>query len=223
MNVPTVIAVVGGIALLVGIFGGGVEAEKIKIPVINGKVRLFSAITGIALIVTAALLSDPKIFIANPTSTNLPVSDLSPTETKMEVDVGTITVSSSNSSGTQWCSQISAKYAVEYQSGTYSPWDKDASCDAGCWTTAIYVYKSRIVEWSPQGGDFSPTNPDFKLGWDNRHVKQEDAETIARAENNRFETSLDTGQCLTFIALDGQPNYDGNRGEIILMVKIIGQ
>jgi len=72
MSVPTVIAVVGGIALLVGIFGGGVEAEKIKIPTINARIRVFSAITGMVLIATAVLLSSPELLSSVPPTQQLP-------------------------------------------------------------------------------------------------------------------------------------------------------
>ena len=64
MNVPTVIAVVGGIALLIGIFGGGVKAKEIEIPLINARIRVFSTITGVILIITAALLSSPELLNA---------------------------------------------------------------------------------------------------------------------------------------------------------------
>ena len=67
MSVPTVIAVVGGIALLIGIFGGGVKAKEIEIPLINARVRVFSIITGMVLLITAALLSSPVITTPAPT------------------------------------------------------------------------------------------------------------------------------------------------------------
>jgi hypothetical protein len=76
MDVSAVIAVIGGIALLVGIFGGGVEAEKIKIPTINNWIRVTSAITGIILIGIAVFLSISE-------SINLPLTTATPTSTAL--------------------------------------------------------------------------------------------------------------------------------------------
>jgi|CXWL01.1.fsa_nt_gi hypothetical protein len=66
MSVPTVIAVIGGIALLIGIFGGGIRAKEIEIPSINARVRVFSTLTGIVLLAIAALLSSPEILNSPP-------------------------------------------------------------------------------------------------------------------------------------------------------------
>jgi hypothetical protein len=71
MSVPTVIAVVGGIALLIGIFGGGVKAKEVEIPSINTRARVVSVIIGTVLLAAAALLSSPGI---------LPVAPAVPTE-----------------------------------------------------------------------------------------------------------------------------------------------
>jgi hypothetical protein len=59
MSVETILTIFGGIALLVGIFGGGVKAKEIEVPLINTRVRIISAITGIVLITVAVLLSIP--------------------------------------------------------------------------------------------------------------------------------------------------------------------
>jgi hypothetical protein len=83
MNVPTVIAVVGGIALLIGIFGGGIEAERIKIPIINSRIRVFSTITGIVLIAVAVLLS---AFSPAQLSTTLPAPPSQPPSTEIATE-----------------------------------------------------------------------------------------------------------------------------------------
>lgn len=80
MDVSAVIAVIGGIALLVGIFGGGVEAEKIKIPTINSWVRVISVITGIALITTSAILANPELLISPVTAPTSSLSTIVPGE-----------------------------------------------------------------------------------------------------------------------------------------------
>jgi hypothetical protein len=50
MDLPAILALIGGIALLVGILGGGVEAKEIKIPSISRQTRNLSTILGIVLI-----------------------------------------------------------------------------------------------------------------------------------------------------------------------------
>jgi len=63
MNIETVLATGGVVALLVGIFGGGVEAANVKIPPIPGRLRGVSALTGIILIVIAIFLSKPELLL----------------------------------------------------------------------------------------------------------------------------------------------------------------
>lgn len=50
MELPAILAIIGGVALLVGILGGGVEAKEIKIPSISKQARNLSTISGIVLI-----------------------------------------------------------------------------------------------------------------------------------------------------------------------------
>jgi hypothetical protein len=60
MSVPLILSVVGGIALLVGLFGGGVKAKEITVPKIDFWPRLFSSLIGLILIAMATWLSIPK-------------------------------------------------------------------------------------------------------------------------------------------------------------------
>jgi hypothetical protein len=64
MGIEAVLALIGGIALLVGIFGGGIEAEKIKIPQINCLLRIIMTLTGLGLLVLAIFLSNLEFFLA---------------------------------------------------------------------------------------------------------------------------------------------------------------
>lgn len=59
MTVPIILAIIGGIALLIGLFGGGVKAKEIEIPKIPGWPRLFSTIVGIILLSVSIWLSRP--------------------------------------------------------------------------------------------------------------------------------------------------------------------
>lgn len=57
MDVSTIIAIFGGVALLVAISGGGIEAERIKIPTVSKLSRFIAGFTGVILIVASVWLS----------------------------------------------------------------------------------------------------------------------------------------------------------------------
>lgn len=57
MEVSAIIAIIGGIALIVGLFGGGVEAKEVKFPKVAGWLRAASILLGAALIGMAVWLS----------------------------------------------------------------------------------------------------------------------------------------------------------------------
>lgn len=60
MTLPIVLAIAGSIALLVGLFGGGVKAKEIEVPKISSLSRIFSIVIGVALIGIAAWLTLPS-------------------------------------------------------------------------------------------------------------------------------------------------------------------
>ena len=47
MNVPTVIAIIGGVLFLVGLIGGGIEIREAKMPKLSLGVRIFSMALGL--------------------------------------------------------------------------------------------------------------------------------------------------------------------------------
>lgn len=59
MDASAIFATLGGIALLVALFGGGIKAEKIEIPTVSGKYRILSGIVGISLLSISIWLSFP--------------------------------------------------------------------------------------------------------------------------------------------------------------------
>jgi hypothetical protein len=59
MDASAIFATLGGIALLVALFGGGIKAEKIEIPTVLGKYRVLSGIVGISLLGISIWLSFP--------------------------------------------------------------------------------------------------------------------------------------------------------------------
>jgi tetratricopeptide (TPR) repeat protein len=57
MEVPAIIAIIGGIAFLVGLLGGGIKAVQIEIPQLPRWLRFLSSLTGVVLIGIAIWLS----------------------------------------------------------------------------------------------------------------------------------------------------------------------
>lgn len=69
MTLPIVLAIAGSVALLVGLFGGGVKAKEIEVPKISPASRILSILMGVAMIGVATWLAFPTI---------LPSSDATP-------------------------------------------------------------------------------------------------------------------------------------------------
>lgn len=61
MDASAIFATLGGIALLVALFGGGIKAEKIEIPTVSGKYRVLSGIVGVSLLSISIWLSFPPV------------------------------------------------------------------------------------------------------------------------------------------------------------------
>jgi len=72
MDVSAIIAIIGGTALLVGVFGGGIEIKEFKVPQIHAVFRIISAALGLILILVAVITSNPAFLYlipAQPSST----------------------------------------------------------------------------------------------------------------------------------------------------------
>lgn len=87
MEVYAVIASIGGVALLAGIFGGGIDVKEVKIPSIPPQIRILSSFVGIVLLVVSILLSNPNAgsafsFGGSPT----PVEPREATVTRHEIE-----------------------------------------------------------------------------------------------------------------------------------------
>jgi len=72
MTLPIVLAVAGSIALLIGLFGGGVKAKEIEVPTLARGPRILSSLVGIILIGIAIRLSGLLEPTALPASTPTP-------------------------------------------------------------------------------------------------------------------------------------------------------
>ena len=72
LNVATVIAIVGGIAFIVGLFGGGIKLKEVQIPVIPAPLRFLSIIAGGILIGIAVWFPTSPATPSLLTSTKIP-------------------------------------------------------------------------------------------------------------------------------------------------------
>lgn len=69
IGVPAILAIIGGIAFLVGLFGGGIEIRELKFPAITRPLRIISTLAGAVLIVSAVWLSSPGLVPPTPSPT----------------------------------------------------------------------------------------------------------------------------------------------------------
>ena len=86
MDVTGVLALLGGVAIFVSLFGGGIEIERLKIPTVSGKIRLLSAFVGIALIGLSVWISNPHLISPESALASTPVSTLQSTQNLTVVD-----------------------------------------------------------------------------------------------------------------------------------------
>src|SRR5215207_644610 len=71
-TLPIVLAIAGSVALLIGLFGGGVKAKEIVVPKLSIWARIFSSLVGIALIWIAIQLPISPPSTESPTATPIP-------------------------------------------------------------------------------------------------------------------------------------------------------
>lgn len=77
ITVPAIIAVIGGIAFLIGLLGGGITVREVELPKLPGWARGLSGLAGLVLMGVAALLpSDGKT-----TATPMPIAVATTTST----------------------------------------------------------------------------------------------------------------------------------------------
>jgi hypothetical protein len=83
MTLPIVLAIAGSIALLIGLFGGGVKAKEIEVPKLSIGPRILSSLLGIVLIGIAIRLPNPPQSTESSTST--PISPTEPAPTQVQI------------------------------------------------------------------------------------------------------------------------------------------
>ncbi|HEY9526797.1 MAG TPA: VCBS repeat-containing protein [Anaerolineales bacterium] len=75
LTVQLILAIAGCIALLIGLFGGGVKAKEIEVPKISASARIFSILVGAVLIGIAIRLPNPPQTPEPPTATSIPATE----------------------------------------------------------------------------------------------------------------------------------------------------
>ena len=96
MTLPIVLAIAGSIALLIGLFGGGVKAKEIEIPKMRVGPRILSGIAGIALIGIAVRLPSMPPAPEPPTAMLPPVEAPPPSEVPTDTPTDTPTNAPTN-------------------------------------------------------------------------------------------------------------------------------
>lgn len=74
MDISGIFAIIGCVAILVALIGGGIEVEKIKIPQLGTAIRIGSALLGVVFIVLAIFIWKPELF--RPTAATQPAITL---------------------------------------------------------------------------------------------------------------------------------------------------
>lgn len=158
------------------------------------------------------------------------VTTIAPSRNNVEV----ITVSGNDSDGTEWYAPVSGTYILYFQEGAYNGWESDTECsktdhaEQGCWKTTIFIYQNCDIKRGGSGDMVEPINPDFRIGDDAWQTSIENAEKIAKT-NNELRIDLEIGACLSFIAIDGIDEntgfsaYSDNRGSISIGIDFMSK
>ena len=85
MTIQVVLAIAGCFALLVGIFGGGVQAKEVTVPKISTLTRITSSIIGVILIGIAIWLYTSNSFTSQP-QTELQINPQTTLENKLKTN-----------------------------------------------------------------------------------------------------------------------------------------
>ncbi len=120
LNVPTIIAMIGGILFLLGLVGGGFEVKEAKMPQMSVLARILSVLAGLSFLGIATWLSflpeqliSPISKLSEPQQTTpAPSVTLSPSKSSDDTVVLTI---ASSSTKQQWMEQIATRFQSEHK------------------------------------------------------------------------------------------------------------
>jgi hypothetical protein len=132
MTLPIVLAIAGSIALLIGLFGGGVKAKEIEVPRISAASRIFSILSGVAMIGIAIWLSFPNL---------LPSPNVTP-ETANETAAELATSTTVPEFG--WM----VYFEIGLREGFWKPGTNSYQILADCPDSEVFAYVDQRIEFS---------------------------------------------------------------------------
>ncbi len=187
--------------------------------------------TQIVIVVTAtpplyaaqptATVSQPEAATAKPAaipSSPPRVQPITP-QVPQPVSLGTIRIPGNSNQGIQIRIDQSGYYMFRYVSGAYSTYPLNQSpSGTKTWLTAVLIFKGPRALWEGESvkGDSSFARVADTAYWSSA----QEAENASRGMITR--ASLNKGDVLTLIAVDGQSYYSDNPGEVTLELLILG-
>jgi hypothetical protein len=158
----------------------------------------------------------PQPTLESPPSATSTIVPFTPQQ--QEVVIDTVTVQGNALNGNEYQIQQAGSYAVEIESGAYSPWGDD-TVKNGQWRAFAYIYKNRGVKRGDSTwGSNVPITPDFIVGCEIDMGSRSKAEECGIGARSNLGT-LEPGDKLLFVAMDERQAYSENRDS--LKVKII--
>lgn len=224
MDALAVIALIGGILLVAGLFGG-ITTIYLNIPPLPKNIRILSSVVGMTLIIVVVwhISSSPT---ANPTSTNKP--DIPPSTNKPDTQppdepaASAISVWAIDEDGFRVDIDTSGVYRVAYLGEAYSPWPNEQYPGYRGWTNIVKIYVNRSVEWGQTDyGLIGPINEDDYLGPGGYHLDKNQAIASATGDSRTFR--LNAGDYLILVPLDEKGRYSDNQGKVDIEVAYLGQ
>lgn len=156
LNVPTIIAIFGGILFLLGLIGGGFEVKGTKMPPMSAIARILSFFMGLGFLSIAtwlSLLPEHPTFSSSPTKSSATVATTNtPTQTTAAITPNSVMVTiASSSTKQQWMEQMATRFQAE---GKTTRQGKKIivqvqSVSSGGSTEDLLAGKLKPVVWSP--------------------------------------------------------------------------
>lgn len=165
--------------------------------------------------ITAPLTTTSSEIFTSTEPAVLEIPEILPTP--LPVTIGTITVPGNSNLGIKFTVPQSGRYIFKYISGSYSTYPIDhAPVGVKTWLTAIRIFKNRDVEWKGEAiSDLSDARA-AEYGYSDTA-----AEAEAKASGNITTLSLQKDDYIILVAVDGQPYYSDNPGEVVFEVQYL--
>lgn len=159
-------------------------------------------------VVSAFTLTQPSV---TPTPTATPVPTPEPLM---------LTVSGDDATGETLEIVNGGMYRLTITDGVYSPWSSN-NYPHDQWRSIVMLYRNRPIAWIEQPWGWQPGNADFEIGhWELTGETESEAES--RAIGTTLDMTLSAGDELTFVVVDTQDSYPGNRGDVTFEISYLG-